>query len=135
MFVAIWRIVSVRVRPDVVLSFKRYGTDDGADIFSLEDGRSSSFSTVRSTWKSDNGVFSWADKGRWETIQQRPDSEEADWFRIGFEPVFSAYTKQGVYFVVISLFEVGQLTNFSVVLPSIIVFGCFFATFSRRREL
>ena len=108
MFVAIWRVVMVRVRPDVILSFKRYGSGDNRNSFNSLNGSNCFTSTFRSACKTDNGVFSWADKGQWETAQHRSDSEQADWFRIGFEPVFSAYTKRGVGLVVISLFEVGQ---------------------------
>lgn len=108
MFASIWRIVMVRVRPDVILSFKRYGSEDDENSSNSLNGSNSSASTFSSAWKNGNGVFSGADKGQWETVQYRPDSEEANWFRIGFEPVFSAYTKRGVWFVLISLFEVGQ---------------------------
>lgn len=108
MFGAICRVVVVRVRPDVVLSFERFDSKDDANSFNSTDGRNSFMSTFRSAWKNDDGVFSWANKGQWQTVQHRPDSGEANWFRIGFEPVFSAYTKRGVWFVVISLLEVRQ---------------------------
>lgn len=110
MFAAVWRIIVVRVHPDVVLSFKRYGSEGNANSTNSPDGRNSFVSTFCGAWKNGSGVFSWADKGQWETIQHRQHSEKANWFRVGFQPVFSAYTKRGVWFVVISLFEVGQLS-------------------------
>lgn len=128
MLAAVWRVVMVRVRPDVILSFKRYGSEDCENSFNSLNGSNSSTSTFRSAWKNDNGVFSWADKGQWETVQHRPDSEEANWFRIGFEPVFSAYTKRGAWFVVISLLEVGQRFREAVLpyeLYTYVVSSCF----------
>ena len=110
MFVAILRIVLVRVRPDVLLSFEPYDddTDDGSSSAS-PDKRKNLRSRFQSALNADGSLFSWGDKGWWETIDDghRPESREADWFRFGFEPVFLSYTKRGVYFVVVSLFEVG----------------------------
>ena len=65
-------------------------------------------SRFKSSWTEDYSLFSWADKGKWETVQMadREVSREGDWFRIGFEPVFVDYTKRGTWFVVISLVEV-----------------------------
>ncbi len=104
MLLVVWRIVLVRVRPDVLLSFEPCDrdTNDGIRI----GGRS----RLRSAWRTGNGLFSSADKGQWETIgagHLRSWGREIDWFRVGFEPVFASYTKRGVWFVVISLLEVG----------------------------
>lgn len=112
LLVAVWRIVLVRVRPDVLLTFEPYEGDryDGSGPVSA-DGRKGFRSRLRSAWSTDGGLFSSADKGRWETISAgrlRPPSRETDWFRAGFEPVFASYTKRGVWFAVISLIEVGM---------------------------
>lgn len=66
-------------------------------------------SRFKSSWTEDYSLFSWADKGQWETVQteNRQLSREGDRFRIGFEPVFVDYTKRGTCFVMISLVEVG----------------------------
>lgn len=56
----------------------------------------------------DYSLFSWADKGQWETVQTpgRYVSRDGDWFRIGFEPIFVDFTKRGSWFIVISLLSV-----------------------------
>lgn len=109
MSMAVWRIVMFRVRPHVLLTFE---CDDhnGTRSASSPGGRKSFVSKCRRGWREDCSLFSWADKGQWEAIQgeNRPASREDDWFRIGFEPVFVDYTKRGIWFVMISLFEVGS---------------------------
>ena len=50
-----------------------------------------------------------ADTGQWETVRIVGDEQlqsEWNWFRIGFEPMFTDYTKSGTWFVLVSLFEV-----------------------------
>lgn len=63
----------------------------------------------------DYSLFSWADRGQWETVQteNREIIREGDWFRIGFEPLFVDYTKRGTWFIVISLVEVGWCSGAS----------------------
>lgn len=102
----VWRTILVRVRPNVLLVFNSYA-DDGVDSTS-PNGNRTFISRFKSSWKEDYSLFSWADKGQWETAQtgDRQASREGDWFRIGFEPVFVDYTKSGTWFVVISLVEV-----------------------------
>lgn len=55
-------------------------------------------------------MFSWADKGRWETVDvQDPQTRrDGDRFRIGFEPIFVDYTKSGVWFVGFFLVQVHE---------------------------
>lgn len=62
----------------------------------------------RSSWREDHSLFSWADRGQWETVPTMDGSvqREGDWFRIGFEPVFVDYTKRGSWFVLETLMEV-----------------------------
>lgn len=102
MFVTVWRTILVRVRPDVLLVFNVYADGDGSN------GSRSFLSRFQTSWAEDYSLFSWADKGQWETAQteNRVVSREGDWFRIGFEPVFVDYTKSGTWFVLISLIEV-----------------------------
>lgn len=96
----------MRIHPNVLLMFRSY-TEDAA-------GRGAPNSTggflarLRTSWTEDYSLFSWADKGQWETVQTASSgvSREGDWFRIGFEPVFVDYTKSGTWFLVISLVEV-----------------------------
>lgn len=125
MLVVVWRIIVVRVRPHVLLAFERYENDDASSPTS-PDGRTSFVSKFQKGWKEDCSLFSWADKGQWEAIQgeHRPVSREDDWFRIGFEPVFVDYTKRGIWFIVISLVEVGLRSFCRMRLcPTISVFG------------
>ena len=65
-------------------------------------------SRLKRSWAEDSSLFSWADRGQWETVQtvNRQVRREGDWFRIGFEPVFVDYTKRGTWFIVITLVEV-----------------------------
>ena len=68
-------------------------------------------SRFKTSWTKNYSLFSWADKGQWETVQMenREVSRQGDWFRIGFEPVFVDYTKRGTWFIMISLIEVGYV--------------------------
>lgn len=65
-------------------------------------------SRFRTSWREDYSLFSWADKGQWETVETKEErvQREGDWFRIGFEPVFVDYTKRGTLFLVATLVEV-----------------------------
>eukprot|EP00903_Cladosiphon_okamuranus_P021834 g20077.t1 len=124
MFVTVFRTLLVRVRPNVLLVFKPFDNDD------VPNSRGGFLSRFKTSWTEDYSLFSWADKGQWETVQvaDREASREGDWFRIGFEPVFVDYTKRGTWFVVISLVEwaaialVGVLIDDSVV--QLLAFCC-----------
>lgn len=111
MLTTVWRTILVRVRPNVLLVFNSYA-DDGVDPSSPNDNHTF-ISRFKSSWKEDHSLFSWADKGQWETAPtgDRQTSREGDWFRIGFEPVFVDYTKSGTWFVVISLVEVSFMNK------------------------
>ena len=58
--------------------------------------------------KQDHSLFAWADKGQWETARLADEDEQraANWFRIGFEPLFADFTQTGSWFVVYTLVEV-----------------------------
>ncbi|CAM9746535.1 unnamed protein product [Choristocarpus tenellus] len=64
-------------------------------------------------------IFSWADHGRWENAQLSDEIKcrEAEWFRIGFEPIFIDFNRTGsIYFALFlikcfSVACVGALIN------------------------
>lgn len=101
MFVMVWRTIAVRVLPDALIDFKPCSPEEGSD--------SRSFALrLRASWTEGQSIFSWADKGRWQSVDTSDDDtrREANRFRIGFEPVFVDFTKTGTWFVVISLAQV-----------------------------
>ena len=101
----------MRVHPDALLVFKRFISVRGAN------GIQGFCLRFKSSWRRGSSMFSWADKGQWETVTTSGDLDvirDGDWFRIGFEPVFVDYTKAGTWFILISLVEVrgsGTLLN------------------------
>ncbi|CAM9192533.1 unnamed protein product, partial [Hapterophycus canaliculatus] len=119
MFVSVFRTLLVRVRPNTLLVFKPFDNDNGT----VPNSRGGVLSRIKSSWVEDLSLFSWADKGQWETVQtpNRLVRRDGDWFRIGFEPVFVDFTKRGSWFIVISLVSwasfalVGVLVDSSVV--------------------
>lgn len=110
MVLVVWRVIAVRVHPHVLLAFKRFG-DAEAKVAALHGSSIGCTSKLKSDWTEGRGLFSWGDKGRWETNEKehQAESREHDWFRVGFEPVFVDYTKRGVWFVMVSLVEVSPL--------------------------
>eukprot|EP00903_Cladosiphon_okamuranus_P006435 g6296.t1 len=118
MVVAVFRTLWVRIFPGVILIFKPHDNDHSAP-----NSRGGFWSRFKSSWAEDYSLFSWADKGQWETVRTESQllRREGDRFRIGFEPVFVDYTKRGTWFVMISLVEwtsialVGVLIDDSVV--------------------
>ncbi|CAM9789606.1 unnamed protein product [Ectocarpus fasciculatus] len=121
MFVTVFRTLLVRVRPNVLLIFKTYAEDGtNGDAPSRAGGFLSRF---KSSWADNYSLFSWADKGQWETVQtpDRQVSREGDWFRIGFEPVFVDYTKRGTWFIVISLVEWAAIALVGVMVDNSVV--------------
>lgn len=90
--------------------------DNGVSIFGTNLQTAPSFkppsdgflARFKSSWTGNYSIFSWADKGRWESVQtqNRQVTRQGEWFRIGFEPLFVDYTQRGTWFVVISLLEV-----------------------------
>lgn len=101
------RAINVRVRPNMLLIFNACNVDD--------DGRSAPnghgfLSKLKTSWSENDSFFSWADKGRWETVdvQDAQTRRDGDRFRIGFEPIFVDYTKSGVWFVGFFLVQVHE---------------------------
>lgn len=108
MFLAVWRTIVVRVKPNVLLVFKYFENDTGRDSAT---GVKDFFSKLYAGWVETSRLFSLEDKGQWETVLSSGDREvirQGDWFRIGFEPVFADYTKSGTWYILFSLVEVGE---------------------------
>lgn len=102
MFVVVWRTMTVRVRPDDLLVFRQFAPGEASG------GVHGILSRFRTSWREDYSLFSWADRGQWETVQttERRVQRNGDCFRIGFEPVFVDYTKKGTWFLLATLVEV-----------------------------
>lgn len=116
-----------KVRPRDQIVFKPCsgdGDENGSEGSSSADGtggnlsRSNrSFATkVKTGLKEDHSMFAWANKGHWESVESLdPEvTRERDWFRIGFEPLFVDFTKNGAWFVVYTLVEVSKLSMVSL---------------------
>lgn len=99
MFFMLWRTVLVRVRSDALLVFTPVPEEERSGTI---------FARFQRSFKADQSLFSWADKGQWETAETGDEraQREGDCFRIGFEPVFVDFTKRGVWYLLISLVEV-----------------------------
>ncbi|CAM9524910.1 unnamed protein product [Pylaiella littoralis] len=98
LFITTGRTIYIRVQSAMPLEYKK--KDESSD-------RPNGFvDFFRRMWK-DGSLFSWADKGSWETVKtENPRlKKEWDWFRIGWEPVFADYTKRGTWFVMVLLCE------------------------------
>lgn len=102
------RTVFSKVKPDDHIAFKPCADDVGR-TGGLRDRSAASFgSKVKTSLLSNHSMFGWADKGQWESVDT-PGSEgksERDWFRIGFEPIFVDFTKNGSWFMIYTLVEV-----------------------------
>ena len=94
LFMMVWRAIVVRVLPDVLLVFKRFEAN--------QNRQHGFFTRMRTKSLLGYSIFSWADKGEWETVTTSGDVEtirNGDWFRIGFEPVFVDYTKEATWYI------------------------------------
>lgn len=99
-----WR----KVHPNDSIVFKASSDDD-----ENSDQSTRGFAArVKTSLKEDHSMFSWADKGQWESVETSDTDvkRERDWFRIGFEPLFVDFTKNGSWFVVYSLVEVRRFS-------------------------
>lgn len=119
MMIMVSRTLFSKVRPENRVVFKTLAdVDHDMDGESIPyangaEGNSSSSTLsfaakVRASLKKDHSMFSWANKGHWESVETS-DMEvkrETEWFRIGFEPLFVDFTKDGSWFVVYTLIEV-----------------------------
>lgn len=112
MFIGVVRTVFVRVRPDTLVVFTPNDADDaGEDVEGGFSAPKPSFlSRVKAGWKEDQSLFAWANKGTWETAETADEEtrREAEWFRIGFEPLFVDFTKAGAWFVAFTMVEVKE---------------------------
>lgn len=116
MFVMVSRTLFNNVRPDDMIVFKPRANDDestsstnvaGGHLFS----RARRFAAkVKTSLREDHSMFGWADKGRWESAETSDVNvkRERDWFRIGFEPLFADFTKNGSWFLIYTLIEVSS---------------------------
>lgn len=101
MFLTTWRTLLVRILPaDSLVAFKPLSSEE-----SSASGRLARF---RETFVEDLSLFSWADRGEWETldVDNRGLRRNGDWFRVGFEPMFADYRKFGVWMVLVELVQV-----------------------------
>ncbi|CAN0513699.1 unnamed protein product, partial [Ectocarpus sp. 12 AP-2014] len=80
MFATVVRTLFVRVRPDELLIFKTY--DEDGTNGNAPNSRGGFLSRFKSSWAENYSLFSWADKGQWETVQtpNRNITREGDWF-------------------------------------------------------
>lgn len=92
----------VRVRSDALIVFSSNETDEGST------DKPTLYSKMITGLKKDSSLFAWADKGRWKTVQTADEDarRDADWFRIGFEPLYADFTQAGSWFIVYTLIEV-----------------------------
>lgn len=106
MFIMICRTIIVRVRPDDLITFESKDV-----VGSVDEAQRSYFSRVKTGLKENGSLFSWADKGQWTTTERaRQDArQEGDSFRIGFEPIFVDYTKDGSWFMAFALVQVRKI--------------------------
>lgn len=115
MVVMVTRTFLVKVRPDDSVVFRPYADDDGGVHGDTRNSQRSLLAStrnfganVRTSLNENDSMFAWADKGQWESVETADNKHkrERDWFRIGFEPIFVDFTKNGSWFVVYSLLEV-----------------------------
>ena len=103
MILMVSRTVFLRVLSDSLIEFRYYSKGYGRD--------KSWLSNVRKGWEEERSLFTWANRGQWQTVETTNEAKqrEGNWFRIGFEPLFVDFTKAGTVFVIVSLFEVRAL--------------------------
>lgn len=108
LLVLVWRTVVIRVRSDALIVFKTTETREPAhDVTSSAAGRFTS--RLREGWHKHTSLLAWGDRGHWVTSDaiDEDKTRKANWFRIGFEPLFVDYTQSGAWYTVLSLIEVG----------------------------
>eukprot|EP00903_Cladosiphon_okamuranus_P005921 g5852.t1 len=127
MVVMVSRTFSSKVRPDDKIVFKAHTDDDDEDDHEsivptngLSRSTRSFASKVQTSLKKDHSMFAWANKGEWVSVETS-DTEvrrKRDWFRIGFEPLFVDFTKNGSWFVVYTFIEWAALGVVGVVIDN-----------------
>ncbi|CBJ33896.1 hypothetical protein Esi_0679_0001 [Ectocarpus siliculosus] len=102
MFAMVTRTHRVRVRSDALIVF----VSNENRVTST--GKKEFFSKLLAGSRNDLSLFTWADKGQWETVQTSDVNarRDADWFRIGFEPLFADFTQAGSWFILYTLMEI-----------------------------
>ncbi|CAB1104649.1 unnamed protein product [Ectocarpus sp. CCAP 1310/34] len=101
MFAMVARTHRVRVRSDALIVFV---SNENRVTWM---GKKEFFSKLLAGSRKDFSLFAWADKGQWETVQTSDVNarRDADWFRIGFEPLFADFTQAGSWFILYTLME------------------------------
>lgn len=56
-------------------------------------------------WRTGDSVFSWADQGAWKCRTREDEDINGRKFRIGFEPLFVDFTKEGAVYIVFLMFK------------------------------
>ncbi|CAN0367524.1 unnamed protein product [Ectocarpus sp. 6 AP-2014] len=104
----------VRVRSDALIVFTSNESGGGST------GTSSIYSKMIAGLRKDSSLFAWADKGQWETVQTVDEdaTRNADWFRIGFEPLFADFTQAGSWFIIYTLIEWAVLACIAVLVDN-----------------
>lgn len=111
MIAMVYKTFQARVRPDALIIFTPNARDE-CEAGDSDDVRKPSFlSRVWDGVKNDHSLFAWADTGAWETVETTDEQTrlEGDQFRIGFEPLFIDFTKNGSWFMMFYLLEVRAL--------------------------
>ena len=113
MIAGIFRTTLLRVWSGVVVEFRRLPNEDSTD--------GGVISRSITGWRQNKSLFSWADKGRWHTVETSDEGlrRERNWFRIGFEPTFVDFTQSGTWFTVMFLLEVTSVVPAGLFLPKI----------------
>ncbi|CAN0418815.1 unnamed protein product, partial [Ectocarpus sp. 12 AP-2014] len=82
----------------------------------------------RDGWRNGHSIFEWADKGAWVSLKDEKVDLESRKFRIGFEPLFVDFTKEGAVYIIFLLFKwfalgviAGLVTNGTVQTASLAV--------------
>lgn len=111
MFVLVWRTVVVRVCSDTLIVFEAKETggtrEPPSDDFSNAAGHFAS--RVCEGWETQTSTVAWADRGHWVTTDATDEDStcNANWFRIGFGPLFVDFTQSGAWYTVFTLAQVG----------------------------
>ncbi|CAN0278175.1 unnamed protein product [Ascophyllum nodosum] len=115
LIVGIFRTTLVRVWSGVVVEFRRLPNEESTD--------GGVISRSITGWRQNKSIFSWADKGRWHTVETSDEGlrRERNWFRIGFEPTFVDFTQSGTWFTVMFLLEWAMLACVAVLFDSSVV--------------
>ena len=113
MTAGIFRTTLLRVWSGVVVEFRRLPNEESTD--------GGVISRSITGWRQNKSLFSWADKGRWHTVETSDEGlrRERNWFRIGFEPAFVDFTQSGTWFTVMFLLEVKSVVPAGLFLPKI----------------